>query len=299
MPSSEVQQLSERVFYLPGGVNCVIVEAEDSRALLIDTGQDKDYGRRLRQACESLGLTPAAVLNSHAHADHFGGNDYLLRQYELEVYAPAFEAAILENPYLEPVYLMSGAKPLAELTSKWLLAKPSRVDHLASAGALELCGVRLELLDTSGHAHRQLSVLVDGVLVAADALFGEAVLARYPLPFGQDIGGQIASAASLGAVSARVVLPGHGDPSRDLPGLVEANLAAFRRAEGAVLSACNDRTTEEVLAECCQRLGAELSDLPRYYLNFCVVSAYLSHLREQGRVEARLEQNALRWTALS
>ena len=156
---SNVQQLDGKVFYLPGGVNCAIIKAEDNKAILVDTGQDKDYGRDIKKACESLGLVPAAIINTHSHADHYGGNDYLLRQYpNVPVYAPVFESAILQTPLLEPVYLFNGAKPLPELMSKWLLAKPSRVDYELKAGELELHGVKLEIIETSGHAHVHMSV---------------------------------------------------------------------------------------------------------------------------------------------
>ncbi len=295
MPEAEIVQLSERVYYLPGAVNPALALNDEREALLIDTGQDKDAGRALRRACERLGVRPVAILNTHSHADHYGGNDYLLRQFDIPVYAPAFEAAVIRDPYLEPVYLFNGAKPLPELLSKWLLAKPSRVDRVAAAGRLELHGLALELLDTSGHAHRQLSVLVDGVLLAADALFGEMVLRRYPLPFGQDIGKQRSSAAALRNLQARVALPGHGEPSEDLRALVEANLSAFSRAADAVEAACQGESADEVLRRVCGALDIQMTDLPRYYLNRCVVSAYLSHLRETGRVTLALKDNGLEW----
>ena len=41
---SDPVQLSERVFYLPGGVNSAILIGEDKQAVLVDTGGDKDAG---------------------------------------------------------------------------------------------------------------------------------------------------------------------------------------------------------------------------------------------------------------
>jgi glyoxylase-like metal-dependent hydrolase (beta-lactamase superfamily II) len=291
-----LQQLSDKVFYLSGGVNCAVVKGEDNKAILVDTGQDKDYGRDIKKACESLGLVPAVIINTHSHADHYGGNDYLLRQYpEVPVYAPALESAIMQQPYLEPLYLFNGAKPLNELMSKWLLAKPSRVDHELKAGDLELLGVTLEVIDTSGHAHVQMSVKVDDVLIAADALFGFSVLEKYPLPFGQDIGNQIKSAERLKDLNIKTVLPGHGEPTSEVIALVEKNLAAFERAASVVEEACTNASTEAVLQAACKTLTITMTDLPRYYLNLCVVTAYLSYLREVKRIEVRLEENQVKW----
>lgn len=287
--------LSERVYYLPGSVNCAVVVGEGGQAVLIDTGQDKDHGRRLAKACEALGLTPAAIINTHSHADHYGGNDYLTRSLGLLVYAPPFEASIMRDPYLEPVYLFSGAKPPAEMLNKWLLAKPSPVDYLLTPGELKLFGVSLTLIDTSGHAHRHYAVQVDEVLIAADAVFGLGVLEKYPLPFGQDIGRQRASMAAVGALGARVVLPGHGEPTVDLVGLVAANLATLDRAAEVVAAACTDADGATVLKAACDALGIAINDLPRYTLNLCTVQAYLCYLRETGRVSFEMRDNRLCW----
>ena len=295
MAKPDIKQLSEHVYYLPGGVNAAVVTSGAGEAVLVDTGGDKEYGRNLRKACEALNVTPVAILNTHSHADHYGGNDYLLRQFEMGVYAPAFEASILQSPYLEPVYLFSGAKPLPELMSKWLLAKPSRVDEVLVPGRLELHGISLDILNTPGHAHQHVSVLTDGVLIAADALFGTSILTKYPLTFGQDIGNQIKSAESLQEAKAQVVLPGHGDPTEDITALVQANLEVLNRAAEQVAAVCDDATTEEVLQRVCDGLNITLSDLPRFYLSRCVVSAYLSYLVDEGRVRVKLEDNRVAW----
>ncbi len=297
--AQDIVQLSSEVYLLPGNVNMALVVGEGKEAVVVDKGQDKDAGRRVMRACETLSVTPVAIFNTHAHADHFGGNDFLVRNLDLPVYAPPFEASIIENPYLEPVYLFNGAKPPPELMSKWLLAKPSPVAHLLEPGPLELAGVSLELLDTSGHAHTHYAVRVGEVLIAADAVFGVSVLDKYPLPFGQDIAAQIGSAGKVGETDTRIVVPGHGEPSEDVRALVTANLAAFAAAAGAVEAACIGLTSDEVLKTTADTLGLEMRDLPRYYLNRCVVSAYLNYLRETGRVEVSLNTNELRWTKTS
>lgn len=293
-----MQQLSDKVYYLPGGVNCVIIKA-GNQAILVDTGQDKDYGRNLKKACDSLGLTPTFILNTHSHADHYGGNDYLLRQYpDIVVYAPIFESAIVQNPYFEPVYLFNGAKPLNELMSKWLLAKPSKVDRELKDGNLELLGETLYVIDTSGHAHVHKSILFDGVLIAADAVFGNSVLEKYRLPFGQDIGKQIESAKKLPELEITTLVPGHGETAQDITQLVKANLKAFEQAAATIKAACTQVSTETVLRNVCQTLNITMSDLPRYYLNLCVVSAYLSYLREKGEIEVSLEDNQVLWQSV-
>lgn len=286
------------VHVLLGAVNCAVIETPGGGAVIVDSGADKDHGKRIRRRLEALGRAPGALICSHSHADHIGGNAYLQSAYPAMVtYAPEIEAELIRAPYLEPVYLFHGAKPPPEMTTKWLQAKPSPVHVEVEAGPLEVAGLRLELLDVRGHAHRMVAVKVDDVLLASDAVFGPATLARYPLPFGQDVGAQKAAHAVVAGGGARVLLPGHGEATTDVEGIVAANAAAVARAEDAVLAACRGSSTEDVLAAVGDALDLAMDDLPRFHLNLCTVSAYLSHLRETGRVVARLAGGRLTWVA--
>lgn len=293
-------QLSDQVHALLAGVNCAIVDLGNSQALLVDSGQDKDHGRKIRKALEQLGLDLKVILCTHSHADHYGGNAYLLRQYpQAQVWAPEVEAQVIQSPVLEPIYLFHGAKPLPELTSKWLMAEASPVHRVVAAGEETLEGTSFQLLDVRGHAHRQLAVLVGDVLLATDALFGAATLEKYPFPFSQDVGGQLASIDALSALAqagaVRVALPGHGEPTEQVVELAAHNRAALERAAAVVAEACTGVGTEDVLAVATERMGAMMSDLARYHLNLTTITAYLGWLRHEGRVAAELAGGRLLW----
>lgn len=294
-----VVELSSGVHALLAAVNCAIIEAPDKTAVLVDSGQDSDYGRGIKRALADLDLTPSAIICTHSHADHYGGNAYLLKQFpDLEVLAPPIEANIIRAPELEPIYLFHGAAPLPELQTKWLKAPASPVHREVEAGATTVGGVPLELIDVRGHSHRQLAVRVGDVLLAADAVFGAETLTRYPLPFGQDIAGQLTAHDTVADADARILLPGHGAPTADIDAIVQENRRAVTRAAEAVAAAVVGVAgggTEDVLAACGVTLGLAMNDLARYHLNYCTVSAYLGYLRTLGRITAELSSVRLVW----
>ena len=97
-----MEHITEQVAFIPGAVNVGVIKS-GAEAAVIDTGLDKDSGRAIRKALEDEGLALKAIVNTHSHADHFGGNDYLTRNLGAEVYAPEVEAGIIQNPILEPL----------------------------------------------------------------------------------------------------------------------------------------------------------------------------------------------------
>ncbi len=291
-------ELAPGALYLPGAVNVGVVATPDGGAVLIDTGQDKDHAKRIVRACQAAGLQPRAIVTTHHHADHCGGNEYLVRNLGLEVYAPPFEAAFIANPLLEPMYLFSGASPIKPLRTKWLMAKPAPVHHVMAGDSLGVAGVTLTIIPTPGHAPNQVAIGYGDVCYAADTVFGLDTLAKYQLPYATDVARQVESIQRLRSSGYRVYLPAHGDPAEDVDALAELNLAAIRQAEAWVRAACDPPAeTTEVVARVCRMAGLTLASIPQYYLFKSVVKAYLSYLSDRGEVTPRLDGNRLWWGA--
>ncbi|MFC6666967.1 MBL fold metallo-hydrolase [Deinococcus radiopugnans] len=189
--------LAPGIFYFPGAVNSFVVVGRETDALLVDTGLDDSHARKLLRAVAEAGLVPSGILNTHSHADHHGGNAFILKRFpELKIFAPPLEDAVITHPILEPLTLF-GARPPRELQGKFLLAPPSPARLAPEPGLCRMGGADLELIEVAGHASLMYAVRVGEVLYAADALFGPDALSKHPLTFCADSGLQKASAAKL------------------------------------------------------------------------------------------------------
>ncbi|MDQ7801560.1 MAG: MBL fold metallo-hydrolase [Armatimonadota bacterium] len=296
----ELVQLAEGCGYLPGGVNAGVVWAPDGRAVAVDTGGDREAGRNLLRAVQARGLRLVAVVNTHSHADHYGGNDYLLRQVpHLEVWAPVFEEAVLRNPYLEPFYLY-GARPPEALQNKWLMAKPSAVHHVypTGDGELQVAGLVLRVHRADGHATRQAAVGFGPVCYAADSFFGPEVLEKYEVPFTHDVAGQLDTLERLRGWPYEWFVPGHGAPvgRPDLARVLDANVRAVRQATERVRRAVGSgATADEVVHRVAEQLRLPPTNPSTYFLLRATVMAHLTYLLEAGQLSWVLDRGALRW----
>jgi glyoxylase-like metal-dependent hydrolase (beta-lactamase superfamily II) len=294
-----LQPIAGRAHYLPGSNNLGVVLTADGGAIAIDTGLDKETGRLIRKALDEARLTLRAIVNTHHHADHIGGNDYLVRNIAgVTVYAPRLEAALIEHPVLEPIYLNMGAAPLSALRNKWLMAKGTTVDYLIDGERLMVAGVEFELVALPGHSINQVGLAVDGVCFAADGFFGAAILQKHGIPYAHDVGAQLTSLDRLAARTDLFYLPGHGDlTARDaLEDLLAANQATITRSTKLVREALATPGELTTVARRVQgALGLSLAGIPQYAIFVSAVAAHLSYLEAQGQARVELEDAGMVW----
>jgi glyoxylase-like metal-dependent hydrolase (beta-lactamase superfamily II) len=294
-----LQPLAGRAFYLAGSNNLGVVATGDGGAIAIDTGLDKDTGRVLRKALDEAGLTLRAIISTHHHADHIGGNEYLVRNLPgVEVFAPRLEAPLVENPALEPIYLSFGASPFAALKTKWLMAKGVPVQHAFDRERLDVAGVALEAVPLAGHSLGQVGIVVDGVCFAADGFFGPAVLQKHGIPYAHDVAAQLGALETLAARPEALFVPGHGAVATraELADALAANRAAIENGTRLVLAALAEPGDHAAITRRVQgALGLTLGGIPQYAIFASVIAAHLAYLEAQGRARLALEDKGLIW----
>ena len=291
----ELVGVTDNVAYIPGAVNIGVLR-NGKRCTVIDTGLDKNSGRSIRKVLEAEGLKLEAIINTHSHADHFGGNDYLARNLNAEVYVPAIESGIIQNPILEPIYLFHGATPIRNLRNKFVLAKPSPVDHIIGPGKLEVIGLDLEIIPLPGHCFNQIGVLVDNVLFCADTVFSERVINKYKIPVVQDVGRHLDTLEKLRVMEHNLFVPAHTKPVEDIKELVTKNISTTHGILDDIKRILEEpKTTERLMSKLCADSELDLTIVQQYYLIHMTIMAYLGYMYDEKQIDIEMEENLLRW----
>ncbi|MER3436204.1 MAG: MBL fold metallo-hydrolase [Chloroflexota bacterium] len=295
-----MQELSSRVAVVPGGVNVGILRGDGGTCVLVDTGLNDTSARKvLRAVRDELGGDVAAILTTHAHADHFGGNAWIVKRTGARVYAPALDEAWLRYPLLQPICLFAGADPPESLRGGFLLAEPSPVDEVVNPGRLVVEGMEIEVVSLAGHSPNQVGYLVDGVFFCADVVLPETVLEKYRIPYLFSVTAHLASLDRAMSVPCTVAVPGHGPRVVSLDGLIAQNRERIDDVARAILEYCADqpRTAEAILSHLLRMYGAQASDAQSFYLLHPTVFAFLAHLERFGNVRHSIEGGASLWRA--
>ena len=76
----ELIQVANNTYYVNCPAKIGVYRCNETDIFLIDSGNDKDAGRKVRQLLDANGWQLTAIYNTHANADHIGGNRYLQGQ---------------------------------------------------------------------------------------------------------------------------------------------------------------------------------------------------------------------------
>lgn len=290
----ELVQVNERTYYINCPAKMGIYLAGEADVYLIDSGNDKEAGRKVRQLLEKNGWRLLGILNTHSNADHIGGNQYLQAHTGCRVFAGGIEAAFTAQPILEPSFLYGGY-PFKDLRHKFLLAKPSEVTPFTAPEF----PAEIQLVPLPGHFFDMVGFRTpDDTVFLADCLSSRETLDKYAVSFIYDVAAYLQTLKKVEKMQAKVFVPAHAEAGPDMGELARYNQAKVLEVAECILNLCREPATSEQIL---QRLFAVYNltmNMEQYVLVGSTVRSYLAWLRDEGRVEPEFKDNLLLWRAI-
>lgn len=287
----ELIPVAPHTYYIQSPVKIGVVETSNGHVVLIDSGNDKEAGRKVRQHLDRQGWTLDAIYNTHSNADHIGGNAYLAKQTGCALYAPGIEAAFTQHPILEPA-LLYGGYPMKALRHKFLLAQESDAQPLTP----EHLPAGFELIPLPGHFFDMIGLRTpDDVVFLADCLSSQATLDKYQISYVYDVAAYLDTLERVKEMHAALFVPAHADATEDIAPLAQYNIDKVNEIAAHILDFCAaPHTFEEVLQHLFTSYDLAMT-FEQYALVGSTVRNYLSWLLDSEKLSANFADNRLLW----
>ena len=287
----ELIQVSERDYYIQSPAKIGLVRLNDSDVCLIDSGNDKDAGRKLRQILDANKWHLTAIYNTHSNADHIGGNQYLQRQTGCRVYAPGIDCAFTRRPILEPSFLYGGFPP-GDLRHKFLMAQESDARELTQ----DVLPDGFALIPLPGHFFDMVGFRTpDDTVYLADCLSSRETLEKYRIGFIYDVAAYLKTLETVKSMQAKQFVPSHAPACSEIASLAQHNMDQVLEIAERIVGICAEPLCfEAVLQRLFSDYGLDMN-FEQYVLVGSTVRSYLAWLRDTGRLQVLFENSMLLW----
>lgn len=285
----ELHQVGDNSFYIQAPAKIGIVRLNETDVCLIDSGNDKNTGRKVRQILDENGWSLTAIYNTHSNADHIGGNRYLQQQTGCRIYARGIECDFTNHPILEPSFLYGGF-PSKDLRHKFLLAQES------IAEPMDTLPDGLEMIELKGHFFDMAGFRTsDDVVYLADCLSSRETLEKYRISFIYDVGEYLKTLEKVKTMQAKMFVPAHAEETENIAPLAQANIDKVLETADKILDICGTpHTFENLLQRLFTEYGLQMN-FEQYALVGSTVRSYLSWLKDAGRIDVQFTDNEMLW----
>lgn len=286
----ELIKVGEKTYYIKNPTNIGVYKINENEVFLIDSGNDKDAGKKILKIIDEQGWTVKGIITTHSNADHIGGNKIIQDRTGCKIYATSIEKSFTENPILETSFLYGGY-PFKDLRNKFLCAKESNVELIDNN-----LPDGLEVINLKGHFFEMIGIKTDdNVYFLGDSLFSEETINKYHLFFIYDVKEFLNSLDVLSNLDGKLFIPSHTEALSDLSNLIDINRNKVLEISNKIYDVCKEeKTFEEILKIIFDDYKLTLSS-NQYVLIGSTIRSYLSYLFDENKIIYEFRDNKMYW----
>lgn len=283
-----LKQIINNTYYIdfPSKVGLYILK--DNEVCLIDTGNNKDAGKKVAKILDENNFKLKFIINTHSHADHIGGNHYLQEKYNIPIYSYGEENSFINNTILEPAALY-GANPLKILKNHFLLAEKSKSELWNK----EYCK-DIEIIQLFGHSISMIGILTkDNVLFLGDSLASEYTIEKYKIFYIYDIEEYLNTLDFISTFNCKKYILSHGEILDDVNELIDKNKHIIENIKNEILNFCKEKHTyEEILKHIFDYYELKMDNI-QYFLIGTTIKSFITYLMNDDQIKIEIINNKL------
>lgn len=291
----ELVRVSDKCYFIesPSKVGIYRIDAND--VYLIDSGADKNFAKKVLRICQEENFNIKGIINTHAHADHIGGNAYIQQNTDCDIFCSDIDRPFIEYPIINPLHIYGGYIP-SEMRHKFFLAEESKTKSINSD---DFPGV-LKTYDISGHSLGMIATLTDdNVAFVGDIVSRQEIIEKYGITYLLDIKKHLQSLDFVENMSADKFVMSHVDTVDDIRPLIKMNRDKILEiAETIMRYLSTPMTFETLLQKLFYHYNLKMS-MMQHSLVGSTVKSYLSWLKEEEKITYIIEDNQILWKVIS
>lgn len=285
--------------YFCNGIFSIGVYIQNGSAVLIDSGSDEQSAKDALDALATHNYDPKAIINTHCHPDHCGGNYFFQKRFpDLKIFATREEKEFIEDPNLAPRCFCSGAAPFAALINKHIAPlKPSNIDQIIPSidQNITINDSVFKIITLPGHTPGSIGIITpDKILYSGDALFGQQTFLKHPLLFYTDIGNTLASFKKLMNLKVDACVLYHGGLIHNLSEIAQLHENRILETKSILFDFIkNELLSIDFLTQKIMQLYKIPNNMVAYTLSQTTVKAYLTQLEKEKKIQLIVKDGLL------
>lgn len=289
----DLNKVGEKTYYIDCPTNIGLYKLNETDVCIIDSGNDKDAGRKINKILKENNFNLKYIINTHSNADHIGGNEFLQKRTDCKIISTEIENLFAQYPILEPSFLYGGY-PIKELTNKFLMAKASN-----PTSTINELPEGLEYIKLGGHFFDMIGIKTsDDVYFIADCVFGENIVNKYHISFVYNVDEFLKTLDFVETLEGKLFIPSHANPCEDIKPLVKLNRDKVYEIIEAILNICKEPLIfEDILQKVFIHYNLTM-DLNQYVLIGNTLKAYLSYLHNNQKLSVEIIDSKLYWQTI-
>ena len=290
----ELVQVGKNTFYLDNPTNIGIYLVNNKDVYLIDSGNNKDAGKKILKIINEHNWQVLGIINTHSHADHIGGNNVIQNRTNCAIFSSEIENSFISNTILEPSILYGGY-PFNSLLNKTLMAKESSSilidDNIKNT---------FDVIELPGHSYNMIGLKTkDNIYFLGDSLFSEETINKYHIFYICNVKEFLNTLDKLNNLDGDLYILSHCKPTKDLKELIKINRDKVVEIINKIYNLCSNKITfEDILQKIFIDYNINMNE-NQYFLIGSTIKAYLTYLYDEGKISYIFLENKMYWYQLN
>lgn len=312
--STKFYELDSGVYVIPGTTNIGVItnKVKDiTEVYLVDSGSTEIDGEYILDILSAFFYQTQtkykikAIINTHSHADHCGGNSFIQEKTGCEIWIHKKEKSTLENSNLQGCIIYGGYPPHELRTLYYKQEETIASRTISETDLFHFSENRiLSFMDLPGHFFENTAVIITNssnkkIIFSGDAIFPRDEIQEHWIPFILNPKNFCNSLDKICTIeNINFIIPSHGNfINNNVKETAELNKLAIYETFDCILESLKSgpKTPEQVIKYVADKNELTMG-LGQYYLVGSTLRSYLSVLHDEAKIKLQVRENQLFWS---